>query len=235
MKFFTRKESSFPIPMAARGKAFLGFVVFLLAVLESPSVLLPAEKENFDGWAKVVADTKADTAVRIEAARKLGETKNTKYLQVLADQLKDGRKAMRWAAAEALWDLGDKRAVPHLIEYLGKGEAYEWGKVVTMNALASLGDRAAVEPLLKVLEAGNPFLRRSAALALVRFGDDRAIGGLIKLLKDEEGWLQRLAEGLLVELAKGQIQGEIPRGYEEWLKWHESNARYLKIQGVKRE
>jgi len=223
--------------MAGREKTkrFLGLLLFLLAVLENSAILLAAEKEDFDGLAKVIADAKADTAVRIEAARKLGETKSPKYMQLLADQLKDGRKAMRWAAAEALWDLGDKRAVPHLIEYLGKDEAYEWGKVVTMNALASLGDPAAVESLLRVLDAGNPFLRRSAALALVRFGDDRAVAGLMKLLKDDEGWLQRLAGELLLELTRGKIQGDAPRGYEEWLKWYESNARRVKIEGAKKE
>ena len=86
-----------------------------------------------------------------------------------------------------------------------------------------------------MLDAGNPFLRRSAALALVRFGDDRAVAGLIKLLKDEEGWLRRLAGELLLELTKGKIQGETPRGYEEWVKWYEGNARRVKIEGAKKE
>ena len=172
--------------------------------------------------------------MRMEAARKLGETKNGTYLEFLTTALKDKNKSIRWTAAEALWEMGDKRAVPALIEYLEKEDAYEWGKVVTMNALASFGDPQAVDPLIRMMGAKNPFLRRSAALALAKIGDQKAAPALIGMLKDEEGWLQRLAQNLLEELAKENISGETPARYEEWIKWYQGRPQPVKIEGAKK-
>ena len=67
-----------------------------------------------------------------------------------------------------------------------------------MNAMASFKDPQAVEPLILVLESPNPFLRRSAAVALFTIGDQRAIPALIGLLKDEQGFIRRIAQNFLV-------------------------------------
>lgn len=238
MKSFTGKGSCFLIPMAAKEKMGMPSVILASVLLAVSAGLIPAfsaEQPNPDHWAKVLADGKADTGMRLEAAKRLGEAKNPKYLVVLTEALKDNNKAIRWVAVEVLWDLGDKRAVPALIEYLGRGEGYDWGKILTMNALGSLKDPQAVGPLLKMMENENPFLRRSAALALVQIGDEKAIPGLMGLLKDGEGWLQRLAQDLLVEMAGGKILGEPPRGYEAWAKWYQGQAQHLRIEGVKKE
>lgn len=200
---------------------FVILVALLFTIMTSLSPSFAAEPPNPARWAKVLADGKADTLMRMDAAKRLGEAKDPNYLNSLTEALKDGNKAVRWAAVEALWNLGDKRAVPALIEYLEKKRAYEWGKILTMNALGSLGDPRAVDPLLRMLKSENPFLRRSGALALVRIGDEKAIPGIIGLLKDEQGWLQRLAQDLLVELTRGKITAEPPRGYEAWVKWYQ--------------
>ena len=189
---------------------------------------------DLDALAKTLADGASDHAQRLEAARKLGEAKNPQYLAPLIATLKDSNKALRWAAVEALWDIGDKRAVPALIGYLGKGEAYDWGKVLTMNALGVMGDPQAVDPLLKVLQSPSPFLRRSAALALARFGDDRAITGIIELLNDEQPWLQRTAQEILLDLTKDRLAGEVPSGYDEWRKWRQADIQRLKLEGTKK-
>ncbi len=165
----------------------------------------------------------------------MAQSKDAKYLPSLTQTLKDDNKAVRWAAVEALWDLGDRRAVPELIEFLGKGEGYDWGKILALNALGSLKDPQAVPPLIKMLENENPFLRRSAALALVKIGDEKAIPGLIRMLKDEEGWLARLAHLLLLEMTSGKIQGDPPRGYEAWVQWSQGQAQHLRIEGVRKK
>lgn len=237
MRSFTAKERYSLIPMVVEkgNHTFFRLLMALLIVMGmSPSPVFSAEGTSLQEMAKTLVDQKADTLLRMEAARKLAEAKDGKYLEVLTTALKDNNKSIRWVAAEALWEMGDNRAVPALIEYLEKEDAYEWGKVVTMNALASFKDPRAVEPLIKMLEAKNPFLRRSAALALAKIGDPKAVPGLIGMLKDEEGWLQRLAQDLLVEFTKGNISGETPAGYEEWIKWYQGRAQPVKTEGAKK-
>jgi HEAT repeat protein len=215
----------------------LGLLILQITLLIAwgMPVALRAAEPGPDQWLKILSDANADTLARQEAARKLGETREAKYLEPLAAALRDGNREVRWAAVEGLWALGDKRATPFLLDYLGKPEAYQWGKILTMNALAGLKDPSAVEPLLNMLKSESPFLRRSAALALVAIRDDRAIPGLIGLLKDEEGWLRRIAQELLTELTAGKIQGERPEEYNDWVKWHESNVQRVKIEGAKKE
>jgi len=214
---------------------FCLLTAFLVAMGMGPFPVFSAEGTGLQELAKTLADQKADTLSRMEAAIKLGATKDGTYLEFLTTALKDKNKSIRWTAAEALWEMGDKRAVPALIEYLEKEDAYEWGKVVTMNALASFKDPQAVDPLIRMLEAKNPFLRRSAALALAKIGDQKAVPALIRMLKDEEGWLQRLARNLLEELTRENISGEAPMGYQEWIKWHQGRPQPAKIEGPRKE
>jgi len=222
--------------MAVKKEISLRVARFLFAWLVLISAWRPlfaAEAPELDQLAKIVADAKADTNMRMDAAIKLGQTKDSKYLQLLTDALKDSNKAIRWTAAEALWELGDKRAVAALIEYLEKGEAYEWGKVITMNALASFKDPRSIGPLIKVLEHPNPFLRRSAAVALYTIGDDRAIPALIGLLKDDVGFIQRVARNFLVEMTKDRMKDEPPWEYDEWARWYQTNSHLLRIGGAR--
>lgn len=220
--------------MGAENKASTQIAALVVcAVVWACTGAYGAEPVGLDESAKILADAQKDTNTRMEAALKLGQAKNPKYLAFLTDALKDSNKAIRWTAAEALWEMGDKRAVPALIEYLEKGEAYEWGKVVTMNALASLKDPQAVNPLIRMLESANPFLRRSAAVALFTIGDDRAIFALIGLLKDPQGFIQRIAQNFLVELTKDKMTGDTPAEYDEWAKWYQANTHRLKLAGSK--
>lgn len=208
-------------------------MLLLVACVANLTPISAADAPNLDEAAQVLADTKIDTNTRMEAAIKLGQAKNPKYLQFLIEALKDSDKAIRWTAAEALWEMGDQGAVPALIEYLEKGEAYEWGKVITMNALASLKDPRAVEPLIRMLESANPFLRRSAAVALFTIGDERGIPALIGLLKDEQGFIQRIAQNFLVEMTKDKMTGDTPAEYDEWSRWYQANAQQLKVDRTK--
>jgi HEAT repeat protein len=87
-------------------------------------------------------------------------------------------------AAEALGDIGDKRAVEPLIKALSDG-----GQEVresAARALGEIGDKRAVKPLIKALEDEDYSVRAIAAGALGNIGDKRAVEPLIKALKDKD-------------------------------------------------
>jgi hypothetical protein len=122
------------------------------------------------------------TDVRMEAARALGASRDPRALEPLLAALGDDNRDVRWAAIEALGELGDRRAVPRLVEYLKRPEAYRWGKRLAASALGAIGDPAAVEPLAALLGDEDPFVRRLSALALLRIGGGRgleAVAGLV--------------------------------------------------------
>lgn len=199
-------------------------VIFVFLFLAGSMLAnLAANNGELQDWAKVLADGEADTLDRLEAAAKLGESQNAEFIPLLSEVLKDDNKAVRWAVAKALWQFQDPTIVPPLIEYLDKEEGYTWGKILAMNALRSLKDPRAVNSLLRKLSDPNPFLRRSAALALSSIGGETAVLGIMELLKDDEAWLARIAHGLLVELNEPQLEDEVPRGYTEWMQWYETN------------
>jgi hypothetical protein len=87
--------------------------------------------------------------------------------------------------------------------------------------------------LIRILQSQNPFLRRSAAVALFTIGDERAIAPLIGLLKDEQGFIQRIAQNFLVEMTKNKMTEESPASHDEWMKWFQRNADGLKVNGTK--
>jgi hypothetical protein len=124
------------------------------------------------------------TAERMAAAKRLGTSRNPRALQSLVAALKDENRDVRWAAIEALGELGDRRAVPPLVEYLEKPEAYRWARRLIASALGVIGDRAGVPPLVKLLEDPDPFVRRLAALALVTIGEPSGIARVRSLLRD---------------------------------------------------
>lgn len=82
--------------------------------------------------------------------------------------------------AEALGDIGDKRAVPTLIRLLHHphGEA----RVDAAEALGEIADTAAVGPLIALLDERNEKLVIAAVSALGSIGSRRAIGPLEQLL-----------------------------------------------------
>jgi HEAT repeat protein len=93
---------------------------------------------------------------------------------------------MHKAAAKALGELGDARAVEPLIKTLADkscliGDVRE----AAAEALGRLGDTRAVEPLMQSLSGHEIAVRKAAAAALGRLGDARAVEPLIKALKEK--------------------------------------------------
>lgn len=85
----------------------------------------------------------------------------------------------RWRAADALWLIGDRRAVPHLIAALDDPSPRVAG--FAASGLGDLGDSSAVGPLLALfgkLPDNRDDAKARVADALGKLGDPRAIGPL---------------------------------------------------------
>ncbi len=146
------------------------------ALAEAPAVDVAAAMEALAGA--------RDTAGRMAAIGDLGRSRDPKAVEPLLAALRDPKRDVRWAAIEALGELGDRRAVPPLIQYLRRKEAYRWGKRLVANALGAIGGGEAVEALTGLLADADPFVRRVAALAILRRGDATLLGRLAEVLRE---------------------------------------------------
>ena len=82
----------------------------------------------------------------------------------LISALQDDNATVRWKAAEALGEIGDKRAVEPLISALQDDNATV--REDAAWALGEIGDKRAVEPLISALQDWDATVRRNAAEAL---------------------------------------------------------------------
>jgi HEAT repeat protein len=101
----------------------------------------------------------------------------------LITALRDEDSSFRWAAAEALGQIGDARAVEPLIAALKDNDVRT--RRGAAEALEKMGDTRAVEPLIAALKDEDPSVRIYAAKALGNKGDTRAVEPLIAALKDK--------------------------------------------------
>lgn len=116
------------------------------------------------------------------------------------------------AAAYALGEIRDEKAVPALITALESDRAHM--RRIAAHALGKINDRRAVAPLIDVLrnEAQPVAVQASAIMSLGRIGDPEARHILSQLNRSPEKWLQQTAhmallrintkEGLMVASAK---------------------------------
>ena len=139
----------------------------------------------------------------VQALGKIGEA----ALPTLVDALQQGDDDMRWTVARILGKLGDKRAIPPLLDALrssvvnrAAGKALEsigwipddgaagtffwiakrdWERCVVIGA-------PALEPLSDTVKNGEDDARWGAAYALGRLGNTGAVPTLIYALNDED-------------------------------------------------
>jgi HEAT repeat protein len=129
-----------------------------------------------------------DPSERCSAAFKLARLANSRALEPLFNALNEDiipfrSSYVREAAAQALGELGDKRAVKPLLSVLKKySDAGRTGRAAA-TALGRLGDRRAVESLIDVLN--DSVLSESAAQALGMLGEPRAVDPLVDLLRGQ--------------------------------------------------
>jgi HEAT repeat protein len=150
---------------------------------------------------------------RLAAAQELGSLKNPRAVGPLVTALRDRDESVAEAAAVALGQIGDSRAIPALAGALDQpaarwraAEALVGMGAPALNAvLAALSrgdvqvskallchlkqhevrDRRLVEPLLKQLHSSDWLVRQSAAESLGRIGDPCAVDGLVVALRDD--------------------------------------------------
>jgi HEAT repeat protein len=123
-----------------------------------------------------------DFNVRIEAAKALGKTNDSRAVEPLIAALNDANRRVRHKAAESLGEIKDPRAVEPLLAALKGPDIYQ--KQYAADALGNIRDPRAVEPLIAALNDVNPNVRLSAAVALGEMKDLRAIEPLIVALKE---------------------------------------------------
>ena len=149
-----------------------------------------------------------DPFVRRSAARALGAIGSELAIDPLIEMLKTGERTpggpkvmmlnstsvkeklgpmirllemekIRWAAAEALGDIGSDRAVMPLIKLLDSDD--ETIRRAAANALGDIGRVEAVAPLIDMLEDESEFVRWASVEALGRIGSEHAVSALIKV------------------------------------------------------
>ncbi|MDH4237223.1 MAG: HEAT repeat domain-containing protein [Nitrospira sp.] len=135
----------------------------------------------------------ADSAVREDAVRALGQIGDPQAVDYLLTAMKEPR--LRTPAVEALGQIGDRKAVPPLIDVVkgdhppaaagaieGCGDRWSEEAVTqaaAVRALGTIGDESALPTLAAAL--GSTFTRAEAAAALARFGQ-KSIPWLLPLL-----------------------------------------------------
>jgi len=99
-------------------------------------------------------------------------------------QLKDKDYKNRIKAADALGDIGDEKAVKHLIPLLK--DENEYVRQAGARALGKLKDRDAVEPLINTLNDPDVSVRAFSVWALGKINDSKAVEPMLSLLFDKE-------------------------------------------------
>jgi HEAT repeat protein len=167
----------------------------------------------------VLRDSYSDKYVQhtaVEALGQLGEPVQ-KPLIIL---LRDGDEGARQRAIAALGQLGDVRNLAPLIAALRdeKWPVHDGAR----KALMQIG-KAAVEPLLAVLQDDDPFVRRRAVLALGEIRDVRALESLIAVLEGDETPLVRR------EAARALRRMDTPEAWAALREYEERASRAVTI------
>ena len=175
-------------------------------------------------------DSNGYSAVRVEAARALGQIGDLRAIEPLIAAIEDRDPEVRVQAVAAVRNLQDPR-VPEVLLYALDDDHWPvravavrclgsfrdpdfFGTLVTAlatdespnvraraaEALAGLNDLRATEPLIATLRDKNPYVRWHTAKALGDLKDPRAVEPLIAALSDEDHITKRSVIAALGEL-----------------------------------
>ena len=144
-----------------------------------PNVEKMKARRDVNGLIKALSYKNGDVhRAAIQALKEIGAPAVTPLIAAL----KDEKSYVRAAAAWALGEIKDPRAVEPLIAALRDGDGFMRGTAIP--ALGEIG-APAVEPLIAALQDKNKEVRWTAAQVLGRIGDARAVEPLIAALKEE--------------------------------------------------
>ncbi len=134
--------------------------------------------------AAVVTNPHTDARNRIYAANALSHFPRATTIEPLSIALYDPAMRVQSAAARSLGTVGDKAAVPALINRMLTVITPPSVRIECAKALAKLGDDAAIAPLAIVLHHRLPDVRSAATLALAALGNATVVPLLIQRLHD---------------------------------------------------
>ncbi len=130
--------------------------------------------------------------IRTAAAQELGKNKVKQAVDKLIQLLeKDQNPLVRDNVAFALGEIGDNRAVPHLIKALKDSD--EWVRKSAAKALSFLDGTPAADDLITLLQDISPAVRKTAARTLGVLGIKKALPEIEKLLNDENILVRKYA------------------------------------------
>ncbi|WP_455385128.1 protein kinase domain-containing protein [Acidihalobacter prosperus] len=122
-----------------------------------------------------------DEFIRRSAVEILNSIKDEASFKHLIDALKDSDWWVRERAVDALANLGNKAAIPALLPLL-KSDAST--VVVTLRALAKLGDATLLKHVLDTLKRAEPTVRTEALLTLVELTDADRLEWVLRQIDD---------------------------------------------------
>ena len=145
----------------------------------------------------------SDKDMRILSANTLGRIRTKEAVPMLIHALKDENVNVVYNVVECLGDIGDRRAVPPLMQLLQE-YADEWVHVATLEALGKIGDQRVVDLLLSLVN--KEFVVDPLINALGILGDSRAIPVLLTYVKGDDRDIRELAVKALVTIWE-EIEG----------------------------
>ena len=159
---------------------------FFLGLYEIP--------EYTDDVLPLLRDAKAAGA----AVRTLGKWKVREAVPLIITVLEQGEERRRVAAANALRDIGDKRAAPHLIAALN--DPCFTVRKAAARALAAMGRRVEGDVLAALPESVDP-MRRELIGVLGAIKSQRAVPPLHRCLNDSDPLLREEATLALQQIS----------------------------------
>ncbi len=159
-------------------------------------------EKQFEAAIRQLAEARLPSE-RIRSAQLLGQLGNRKATEPLTAALHDSDLEVRQAAALALGQLQDRRAVDSLIEVL-RASSDPGVLAAAAFSLGLIGDPRAVDAVIQTLKNPNAGVRISGAIALGRLGDPRAVEQILSLPHDKEH-----KECAPIAIALGQLKSEL--------------------------
>jgi len=141
----------------------------------------------------------------LEAAAIALSKMGTPSLEPLIEALAKQKGSARQAAVLALGELGDRCAVPYLLELLKSDRLPEVGGQAAL-ALGSIGDRSVARTLEKHLVDPEPTVRWASAFALGQLSDSRSAVPLMHTLRDVEPRVAQAAAEALQKLGRTAVR-----------------------------
>ena len=139
-----------------------------------------------------------DRGVQMSAGWALGYIGGEEALEGINQKLRRLSPDAWIAAVEALGEIGDRRAIPHLLRALSRYRIIDIRSAAL--TLEKLDDGSLFTRLIGDLENGDDRERECAALGLSLLGDSRAIEPLVQVLKDSQDFVAAAAAYSLGEL-----------------------------------